>query len=41
VIWGGPILPPSIDQTFFIAVGLAVVGFVLVLAIERMSISDR
>lgn len=37
VIWGGPILPPSIDQTFFIAAGLTVLGFVLVLAIEKLS----
>jgi putative membrane protein len=40
VIWGGPILPPSIDQSFFVAVGLAILGFVLVLAIERMSVDD-
>jgi putative membrane protein len=37
VIWGGPILPPSINQTFFIAAGLAALGFVLVLVIERLS----
>ena len=37
VIWGGPIMPPSIDQGFFIAVALAVLGFMMVLAIERLS----
>ncbi len=37
VIWGGPILPPAIGQEFFIAVGLAAVGFAAVIAIERMS----
>ncbi len=41
LIWGGPILPPSIDQTFFMAVALAVLGFVAVLTIERMSADDR
>ena len=37
VIWGGPVLPPAIDQTFFIAVGLAGLGFAMVLVIERLS----
>jgi len=38
IIWGGPTLPPAVDQEFFIAAGLAVVGFVAVLLIERLSI---
>ena len=37
VIWGGPILPPAIDQEFFIASGLAVLGFIAVMAIEWLS----
>jgi putative membrane protein len=37
VIWGGPIMPPGINQEFFIAAGLAVLGFVAVLMIERLS----
>ncbi len=37
VIWGGPIMPPAIDQEFFIAAGLAALGFVAVLMIERLS----
>ncbi len=37
VIWGGPIMPPTINQEFFIAAGLAVLGFVAVLMIERLS----
>jgi putative membrane protein len=37
VIWGGPILPPAIDQEFFIAAGLAVLGFIAVMAIEWLS----
>jgi putative membrane protein len=37
VIWGGPTLPPAIDQEFLIAAGLAAVGFVAVLMIERLS----
>ena len=37
VIWGGPVMPPAIDPAFFIAFGLAAVGFVLVLVIERLS----
>jgi len=36
-IWGGPIMPPSINQELFIAAGLAVLGFVAVLMIERLS----
>ncbi|CAB1064268.1 Arginine/ornithine antiporter ArcD [Olavius sp. associated proteobacterium Delta 1] len=38
IIWGGPTLPPAVDQEFFITAGLAVVGFVAVLLIERLSI---
>ena len=41
IIWGGPIMPPAIDQTFFIAAGLAVFGFVAVLVMERLSKGDR
>lgn len=37
VIWGGPIMPPAIDQEFFIAAGLAALGLVAVLVIERLS----
>ncbi len=37
VIWGGPILPPAMDQEFLIAAGLAVAGFVAVFMIERLS----
>ena len=37
VIWGGPIMPPAVNQEFFIAAGLAVLGFVAVLMIERLS----
>jgi putative membrane protein len=37
VIWGGPIMPPTMDSELFIAVGLAVLGFVAVLLIERLS----
>ena len=36
-IWGGPTLPPAIDQPFFVAAALAVLGFVAVLMIERLS----
>jgi putative membrane protein len=37
VIWGGPSMPPAIDQEFFIATGLVVLGFIAVLVIERLS----
>ena len=37
VIWGGPIVPPAMDQELLIAAGLAAVGFVAVIVIERMS----
>ncbi len=37
VIWGHPILPTAIDQEFFLAVIMAMLGFLAVLAIERMS----
>ena len=37
VIWGGPILPPAVDQQLFSAIGLAVLGFVAVLVLERLS----
>lgn len=37
VIWGGPTLPPAINQAFFIAAGLAALGFVAVLIIESLS----
>jgi putative membrane protein len=38
VIWGGPIMPPAINQEFFIAAGLAALGFVAVLVLEKLSI---
>ncbi len=37
VIWGHPILPATIDREFFMAVFMAMVGFVAVWVIERMS----
>ncbi len=37
VIWGGPSMPPAIDQEFYIATGLVVLGFIAVLVIERLS----
>ncbi len=37
VIWGGPIMPPDPGQEFFLAVGLAALGFAAVFGIERMS----
>jgi putative membrane protein len=37
VIWGGPIMPPDIGQEFFIAIGLAVLGFAAVFVIESLS----
>ena len=38
VIWGGPIMPAAIDQELLFAVCLAVMGFVAVLVIERLSV---
>jgi putative membrane protein len=37
VIWGGPIMPPAMDQQVFFAVSLAALGFVAVLVLERLS----
>jgi putative membrane protein len=37
VIWGHPILPASIDGEFFLAALMAILGFVAVWMIERMS----
>lgn len=37
VIWGGPVVPPVLDQQVWIAVCLAALGFVAVLVIERLS----
>jgi putative membrane protein len=37
VIWGHPILPATIGQEFYLAVFMAIVGFVAVWMIERMS----
>ena len=37
VIWGGPVMPPAVDQAFLIAFGLATLGFIVVLVIERLS----
>ena len=37
VIYGGPTMPPAVNQDFIIAAGLAAVGFVAVLVIERLS----
>ncbi len=37
VIWGHPILPASIDSEFFLAALMAILGFVAVWMIERMS----
>jgi len=37
VIWGQPMMPAAIDQEFFIAVCLAVLGFLVVLVIEGLS----
>lgn len=37
VIWGGPIMPSAINQELFVATGLAVLGFVAVVMIERLS----
>jgi putative membrane protein len=41
VIWGGPIMPPAVDQAFFMAACLAALGFVAVMVIERLSKEDR
>jgi putative membrane protein len=41
VIWGHPIIPAAIDQEVFIAAGMAVLGFLAVLFIERLSKADR
>ena len=37
VIWGGPSMPPAIDQELLVAVGLVVLGFIAVLVIEWLS----
>jgi putative membrane protein len=37
VIWGHPILPATIDREFFMAVFMAIMGFIAVWVIERMS----
>jgi putative membrane protein len=37
VIWGHPILPAAIDQKFFMAVFMALLGFGAVWVIERLS----
>ena len=37
VIWGGPVMPPVMDQEVLMAAGLAVLGFVAVVVIERLS----
>jgi len=37
VIWGHPILPATVDREFFMAVFMAIIGFIGVWAIERMS----
>ncbi len=37
VIWGGPVMPPAVDQAFLIAFGLATLGFIVVLVIGRLS----
>ena len=37
VIWGHPILPTAIDQEFFLAAFMALLGFVAVWMIERVS----
>jgi putative membrane protein len=37
VIWGGPVMPHGIDQQVLIAAGLAAIGFVAVVVIERLS----
>jgi putative membrane protein len=37
VIWGHPILPATIDQEFYLAVLMAILGFVMVWMIERVS----
>ena len=37
VIWGHPILPATVDREFFMAVFMAIIGFIAVWAIERLS----
>jgi len=37
VIWGGPVMPPVMDQQVFTAACLAALGFLVVLVIERLS----
>jgi len=37
VIWGRPIMPAMIDQEFYFAVSMAVLGFIAVLVIEWLS----
>jgi putative membrane protein len=37
VIWGGPVMPPAIDQQVLIAACLAALGFLAVWVIERLS----
>ena len=41
VIWGHPILPAAIDSEFFMAVFMAILGFVAVWMIERLSRPSR
>ena len=41
VIWGSPTMPEVFDQQFLIALCLAILGFFIVLVIERLSIEDR
>jgi putative membrane protein len=41
VIWGRPILPPSVDSELVTAVFLALLGFITVLVIERLSRQRR
>jgi putative membrane protein len=40
VIWGHPILPTTLDREFYMALFMAVVGFVAVWVIERLSRSS-
>ena len=37
VIWGGPSMPPALDQEFFVAVGLVVLGFMAVMVMDWLS----
>ncbi len=41
VIWGHPILPATIDPEFFLAAFMAILGFVAVWMIERVSRPSR